>query len=76
MSFLKCEARERLKNTQLIQAFSLIDWESVKQNMGKLGRSGYGLNGYVPVNLLKALILQAWHNLSDEDTYILGDEFL
>ncbi|MEB3702658.1 IS5 family transposase [Candidatus Bealeia paramacronuclearis] len=66
MSFLNCEARERLKNSQLIQAFSLIDWESVKQNMGKLGRSGYGPNGYVPVNLLKALILQAWHSLSDE----------
>jgi IS5 family transposase len=66
MSFLSCEARERLKNSQLIQAFSLIDWEPVKQNMGKLGRSGYGPNGYVPVNLLKALILQAWHSLSDE----------
>lgn len=66
MSFLNCEARERLKNNQLIQAFSLIDWEPVKQNMGKLGRSGYGPNGYVPVNLLKALILQAWHSLSDE----------
>ena len=66
MSFLNCEARERLKNSQLIQAFSLIDWEPIKQNMGKLGRSGYGPNGYVPVNLLKALILQAWHNLSDE----------
>ena len=66
MSFLNCEARERLKNNQLIQAFSLIDWEFVKQSMGKLGRSGYGPNGYVPVNLLKALILQAWHSLSDE----------
>lgn len=66
MSFLNCEARERLKTSPLIQAFSLIDWESVKQSMGKLGRSGYGPNGYVPVNLLKALILQAWHSLSDE----------
>lgn len=66
MSFLNCEARERLKNSQLVQAFSLIDWEPVKQNMRKLGRSGYGPNGYVPINLLKALILQAWHSLSDE----------
>lgn len=66
MSFLNCEARERLKNSQLIQAFSLIDWEAVKQSMGRLGRSGYGPNGYAPINLLKALILQAWHNLSDE----------
>lgn len=66
MSFLNCEARERLKNSQLIQAFSLIDWEAVKQSMGRLGRSGYGPNGYAPINLLKALILQAWYNLSDE----------
>ncbi len=66
MSFLNCEARDRLKKSQLIQAFSLIDWDPIKQNMGKLGRSGYGPNGYVPINLLKALILQAWHNLSDE----------
>lgn len=66
MSFLKYEARERLKNSQLIQAFSLIDWEPITQSMGKLGRSGFGPNGYVPINLLKALILQAWHSLSDE----------
>lgn len=67
MSFLTCEARERLKNNQLIQAFRLIDWDPVKKNMGKLGRSGYGPSGYVPVDLLKALILQAWHNISDEE---------
>ncbi len=66
MSFLNCEARERLKNSQLIQAFSLIDWEFIKESMGRLGRSGYGPNGYVLINLLKALILQAWHSLSDE----------
>jgi transposase, IS5 family len=34
--------------------------------MGKVGRSSYGPQGYSPVGLLKALILQAWHNLSDE----------
>lgn len=34
--------------------------------MGKLRKSGYGPNGYVPINLLKALILQTWHSLSDE----------
>ena len=34
--------------------------------MGKLGRSGYGPPGYNSLKLLKALILQAWHNLSDE----------
>ena len=51
MSFLNCEARERLKNNQLIQAFSLIDWEPVKQNMGKLGRSGYRSQWICPCQL-------------------------
>ena len=66
MSFLSCEAKERLKNSQLIHAFSLIDWNFIRGQMGKMGRSGYGPNGYTPINLLKALILQAWHSLSDE----------
>lgn len=66
MSFLSCEAQERLKNSQLINAFSLIDWNPISKSMGKLGRTGYGPNGYAPLNLLKALILQAWHSLSDE----------
>lgn len=66
MSFLRSEAQERLKDSPLVQAFSLIDWEFIRDQLGKLGRSGYGPNGYAPINLLKALILQSWHSLSDE----------
>jgi IS5 family transposase len=30
-----------------------------------MGRSGYGPQGYHPLSLFKALILQVWHSLSD-----------
>lgn len=33
--------------------------------MGVLGRSGIGPQGYDPLQLLKSLIVQAWHGLSD-----------
>ncbi len=66
MSFLVQEAKHRLSKNKLIQISSLIDWKKLGEKMGKVGRSGYGPQGYSPVSLLKALILQAWHNLSDE----------
>ena len=66
MSFLVQEAKHRLSKNKLIQLSGLIDWNKLGEKMGKLGRSGYGPQGYSPVGLLKAIILQAWHNLSDE----------
>jgi len=33
--------------------------------LGKLGRSGFGPQGYEPIKLLKAMVLQTWHSLSD-----------
>lgn len=66
MSFLVREAQERLEKSGLVRLNHLIDWEGIRSGMGKLGRSGYGPNGYSPLKLFKALILQAWHNLSDE----------
>ena len=50
MSFLRCEAKERLKESALIQAFSLIEWEIIRDQVGKLGRSGYAPNGYAPID--------------------------
>ena len=69
MSFINIQAREHLKSSQLIRAFSLIDWESVKQRMGKRGRPGYGPSGYGPVNLLKAL--EGFYDLSQKNKYNL-----
>src|ERR1700722_12936721 len=65
MSFLEQEASYRLGKNALIEVQGLIDWEGLRQGMGDLGRSGYGPQAYDPLKMLKALILQAWHSLSD-----------
>lgn len=65
MSFLRCEAERRLENNPLLKLNELIDWEALGKIMENMGRSGYGPQGYPPVSLFKALILQAWHSLSD-----------
>ena len=65
MTFLLCEAEMRLKDNALIKLNKLIKWTDIKEKMGDLGRSGYGPEAYDPLSMLKALILQAWHNLSD-----------
>ena len=65
MSFLGSEAQVRIKDSPLLKLRELIEWNKVAKEMGTLGRSGYGPTGYDPLKLLKALILQAWHSLSD-----------
>jgi IS5 family transposase len=65
MTFLELAALDRLKENKVSKIFNLLDWESLEMLMGKLGRSGYGPRAYAPIKMLKALILQAWHSLSD-----------
>ena len=65
MSFLRTEAERRMKESPLLRLESLLDWQALGEVIGDLGRSGYGPTGYDPVALLKSLILQAWHGLSD-----------
>lgn len=65
MSFLLSEARHRLKNNDLIKLNQLIDWQQLRSLLTKLNRSGYGPTGYDTLKLVKALVLQAWHSLSD-----------
>lgn len=65
MSFLGSEAQVRIKDSPLLKLKEMIEWNKVVKEMGTLGRSGYGPTGYDPLKLLKALILQAWHSLSD-----------
>lgn len=65
MSFLGSEAQVRIKDSPLLKLRELIEWNKVVKEIGTLGRSGYGPTGYDPLKLLKALILQAWHSLSD-----------
>lgn len=65
MSFLGSEAQVRIKDSPLLKLRELIEWNKVAKEMGTLGRSGYGPPGYDPLKLLKVLILQSWHSLSD-----------
>lgn len=65
MSFLGSEAKVRIKESPLLKLNELIKWNKVVKEMGTLGRSGCGPTGYDPLKLLKALILQSWHSLSD-----------
>jgi len=65
MSFLMMEAERRTKDNQLLTVGKIIDWKKIEEVAGKLGRSGYGPSGYEISSMIKALILQAWHNLSD-----------
>lgn len=66
MSFLVYEGGRRLEKNNLVKLSGLINWQKLGLKLGKLWRSGYGATGYEPIQLLKGLILQAWHNLSDE----------
>lgn len=65
MSFLVSEARQRLGQSDLVKLCHVIDWQGLGDKMGSLGRSGYGPKAYDPIKMLKALILQSWHSLSD-----------
>ena len=65
MSFLRMEAEHRIKSSKVMQLEQLINWSRLGVILGDLGRSGYGPNGYDGVQLLKALVLQSWHSLSD-----------
>lgn len=67
MSFLASEAESRLKNNTIIELNRIINWKSLQQRMGNLGRSSYGPKGYNALSLLKALVLQSWYSLSDTE---------
>jgi len=65
MSFIGYEAELRSRGSQLRKLDAMIDWVKIEKILGKLGRSGFGPQGYEPIKLLKAIMLQSWHSLSD-----------
>lgn len=65
MSFLYAEAVARAGDSKLLKIAKLIDWKLVVQRVGNLERSGLGPNGYDVGGLVRCLVLQAWHSLSD-----------
>jgi IS5 family transposase len=54
-----------VKASPLLRLVVLLDWKALGETLGDLGRSGYGPSGYDPIQLLKGLVLQTWHSLSD-----------
>ena len=67
MSFLAYEAAERLKDSAILELSRIIDWSRFERIMGRLGRTNYGPKGYNTIKMLKALILQNWYSLSDNE---------
>jgi IS5 family transposase len=79
MSFLSIEAEQRVGKSSLVTIGRSLRWERIVAKLGSLGRSGLGPNGYDITSLLKALVLQAWHSLSDaelEDALRLRMDFM
>jgi len=66
-SFLKLAAERLVKDSKLLRINDIIDWHQLRLVLKKVDRSGLGPAGYDTLKLLKALILQAWHSLSDVD---------
>lgn len=66
MSFLSLEANHRLKENSLIELTKKVNWSSLLGH-AKGMRSSIGSEGYNVLSMIKALILQAWHNLSDRE---------
>jgi IS5 family transposase len=64
-SFLKLAALDRVKKNNLLKINEIIDWQQQRLVLKKIDRSGLGPTGYDTLGLLKALILQAWYELSD-----------
>ena len=53
------------RNETLERLGELIDWPAIAQLLAPVHGSRYGAPGYPAVAMLKALLLQQWHGLSD-----------
>ena len=65
-TFFEQSARELLGNNKLLNLDKLINWEGLRPLVERHRGAG-GQIPYDEVCMLKALILQSWHNLSDPE---------
>lgn len=65
-TFFEQSARELLGNNNLLNLEKLISWEALRPLVER-NRGAGGQIPYDEVCMLKALILQSWHNLSDPE---------
>lgn len=64
----------RGRNAALERVSALVDWGRFETALSGLRQEGSGRAGYRPLLLFKALLLQAWHGLSDRELETaLGD---
>ena len=65
---------ERGRNPALERVAALVDWGAFEATLSGLRTEGSGRAGYRPLLLFRALLLQAWHGLSDRELETaLGD---
>ena len=69
MSFFLSGADARLQNNQLMQIHKLIDWSRIEYLVQKVHKRDWSFVGgpipYQPIQMMKAVLLAHWHNLSD-----------
>lgn len=69
MSFFIAGADLVLKNNQLMKVHALIDWSRIAYFLKKVHKRDESFAGgpipYDPLQMVKALLLAHWHNLSD-----------
>lgn len=74
MSFFDYTMKRRLgEENQLIKIEALIDWRPIKEELSGIYKNEYrkdyrgvaGVKPYNSLSMFKALLLQAWHGLSD-----------
>jgi len=70
MSFFTYAIKERLgQENKLVKIESLIDWQPIKEQLSKVYKNEYqnvgGVKPYSSLSMFKAILLQAWHSLSD-----------
>lgn len=74
LGFGEVGAARRGRNAALERVSGLVDWSRIEPLLAGLRDPGPGRPGYRPLLLFKALLLSAWHGLSDvELEYRLGD---
>lgn len=70
MPFFSYAIKERLgKENQWVKLDQLIDWQPIKEALSKIYKNEFkhvaGVKPYSSLSMFKALLLQAWHGLSD-----------
>ena len=71
-TFLELEAEVLLKNSKIIRIGKMINWEKMRYRFNKIHKktkdsSNFGQKPYDVISMVKAILLQQWHGLSDPE---------